>query len=407
VAGICELQVEGPAGTKVQLRFGELLHDDGTLMTENLRRARATDTYILRGEGTETWSPRFTYHGFQYVEVTGYPGTPTKESITGLVLSSIEAQASTFKSSNEMNNQLYQNIITTQMANFLEIPTDCPQRDERLGWTGDAQAFCRSATYNANVAAFFTKFLVNLDDAQRWYGAYPNFAPFPYSRPEQYSPAWMDAGIIIPYTMYQVYGDVRILERMYPGMKRFMQFQRNASTNYLRPRDGKNWGEWLSVNEETSDDFIASAYYGYDALLMSKMAQALGKEEDARYYTALFDNIKAAFAQKYIKESGHTTEDTQTSYALALHFGLYTEAAAQFGADRLAEKIRANNNKFSTGFLGTKHVMLALSQFGYNDLAYQLFQQTEYPSWGYSVVNGSTSVWERWNSYTKDAAANA
>ena len=407
IAGSYELQVEGPTGTKVQLRFGELLYDDGRLMTENLRLARATDTYTLRGGGPESWSPRFTYHGFQYVEVTGYPGTPTPEAITGLVLSSIKANASTFESSNTMNNQLYRNIVTTQLANFLEIPTDCPQRDERLGWTGDAQIFCRSATYNADVAAFFTKFLVDLDDAQRWYGAYPNFAPFPYSRPEQYSPAWMDAGVIIPYTMYKVYGDQRIVERMYPGMQKFIKFQLDASTDYLRPGAGNNWGDWLSVDEKTSDDFIASCYFGYDARLMKEMAQALKKPEDQAMYATLFDNIKAAFAQKYIRKDGRTTEDTQTSYALALHFGLYPDTLAQQGAARLAEKIRENGNKFSTGFLGTKHVMLALSEYGYDDLAYQLFEQTEYPSWGYSVVNGSTSIWERWDSYTQDADANS
>ncbi len=225
IAGIAELKVEGPAGTKVQLRFGEILKDDGTLLTENLRKARATDTYILKGDGVETWQPKFTYHGFQYVEVTGYPGEPYLETITGLQMSSIATDNSTFASSNAMTNTLYQNIKTTQSANFFDIPTDCPQRDERLGWTGDAQAFVRSATYNADVAAFFTKFLIDLDDAQHWYGAYPNFAPMPFSRPDQYSPAWMDAGVIIPYTLLKVYGDTRIVEYMYPGMKKFMDFQ--------------------------------------------------------------------------------------------------------------------------------------------------------------------------------------
>ena len=194
---------------------------------------------------------------------------------------------------------------------------------------------------------------------------------------------------------------------MYPGMQKFMNFQLDASTDYLRPGAGNNWGDWLSVDEETSDDFIASSYFGYDARLMQEMAQALNKPDDQAQYSALFDNIKTAFVRKYIREDGRTTEDTQTSYALALHFGLYPDTLAQQGAARLAEKIRENGSKFSTGFLGTKHVMLALSEYGYDDLAYQLFKQTEYPSWGYSVVNGSTSVWERWNSYTKDADANS
>ncbi|WP_170147984.1 alpha-L-rhamnosidase [Marinoscillum furvescens] len=407
IAGIAELKVRGQKGTKVKIKYGEILNSDGTVLTENLRMARATDTYILSGQGEELWQPKFTYHGFQYVQVTGYPGEPDADAITGIALSSIATDASTFKSSNGMNNQLYSNILTTQSANFFEVPTDCPQRDERLGWTGDAQTYCRSASYNADVSAFFTKFLVDLDDAQRWYGAYPNFAPFPYSRPDQYAPAWMDAGVIIPWNMYKVYGDTRIVERMYPGMKKFMDFQADASTDYLRPGGGNNWGDWLAVDEQTSHDFIGSSYYGYDAKLMAEMAEAIGENEDAVSYMNLFNNIKKAFAKKYILENGYTTEDTQTSYALALYFGLYPHDLAQKGADRLAEKVINNGNKFSTGFLGTKHVMLALAQYGYADLCFKLFQQTEYPSWGYSVVNGSTSIWERWNSYTKNPDENS
>lgn len=407
IAGIARLQTKGVAGTKITLRFGEILKNDGTLLTENLRRARAIDTYILNGNGLETWEPKFTYHGFQFVEVTGLTEKPTLETITGLQLSSIATDASAFSSSNAMNNILFDNIKTTQAANFVDIPTDCPQRDERLGWTGDAQVFARSATYNADVASFFTKFCIDLDDAQRWYGAYPNFAPFPFSRPGQYSPAWMDAGIIIPYTMMQVYNDTRIVETMYEGMQEFMVFQEKASEGYLRPGAGKNWGDWLAVNEKTSDDFIASAYYGYDAKLMAQMARAIGKEQDAMKYEQDFENIKHAFNKKYILEDGRTTEDSMTSYALALYFDLYPQDSEQKGAARLAQKIKENGYKFSTGFLGTKHVMLALSKNGFHDVSYKLFQQKEYPSWGYSIENGSTSIWERWNSFTKNDTENA
>ncbi|MCP4312929.1 MAG: family 78 glycoside hydrolase catalytic domain [Bacteroidetes bacterium] len=407
IAGIAELKVEGPEGTAVQLKYGEMLNADGTVMTENLRLARATDTYILKGEGVEVWQPKFTYHGFQYVELSGFPGKPGLDAITGIVLSSTALDASTFSCSNEMNNTLYRNIRTTQSANFIDIPTDCPQRDERLGWTGDAQIYCRSASYNADVAAFFTKYAIDLDDSQRWYGAYPNFSPFGYSRLTQYSPAWMEAGVIIPYNNYQVYGDTRIIEYMYPGMQRFMEFEADASSGYLRPGGGSNWGDWLSLDEVTSDDFIASAYYAYCAELMQEMAHALGKEKDAKHYQVLLENIQKAFAGKYILDNGHTSEETQTSYALALYFNLYPEELAQKGADRLVEKITQNGNRFATGFLGTKHVMLVLAKYSYDDLAYKLFKQTEYPSWGYSVVNGSTSIWERWNSYTKDADKNS
>jgi alpha-L-rhamnosidase len=186
-----------------------------------------------------------------------------------------------------------------------------------------------------------------------------------------------------------------------------MQFEADAGSDYLRPGGGSNWGDWLSVDEVTSDDFIASAYYAYCAALMQEMASALGKEGDAKHYQILFENIKKAFAGKYILDNGHTSEETQTSYALALYFNLYPEGIAREGAARLAEKINQNGNKFSTGFLGTKHVMLVLDKYGYSDLAYRLFKQTEYPSWGYSVVNGSTSIWERWNSYTKNPDKNS
>lgn len=406
-AGIAELKVQGPKGTKIQLRFGEILKSDGNIQTDNLRKARATDTYILKGEGIEIWRPKFTYHGFQYVEVTGYPGEPPTDAITGIVLSSIKTNTSKFNTSNAMNNTLFENIKTTQSANFFEIPTDCPQRDERLGWTGDAHIYMRSATYNADISAFMTKYLIDLDDSQRWYGAYPNFAPFPYSRPNQYSPGWMDAGIIIPFNMYKVYNDTRILKYMYNGMQKFMQFQEDSSTGYLRPGGGNNWGDWLAVNEETSHDYIAASYYGYDAKLMAKIAEVLHKPDDTKKYRALFENIKKAFAQTYILDNGYTTEDTQTSYALALYFDLFPANLAAKGAARLAEKIKKNGYRFTTGFLGTKHVMLVLSQYGYHDIAYRIFKQTDYPSWGYSIKNGSTSIWERWNSYTKDDIINS
>ncbi|MBC6996608.1 family 78 glycoside hydrolase catalytic domain [Neolewinella lacunae] len=407
IAGIIELKVEAPAGTKITIRYGELLRDeDGGLMTANLRKARATDTYVTRGGGVETWRPRFTYHGFQYVELTGLPTRPAADAVTGIALSSITTDAGEFTSSNTMNDQLFQNIKTTQAANFFEVPTDCPQRDERLGWTGDAHVFARSATYVADVAAFFTKWLIDLDDSQHWYGAYPNFAPMPFSRPEQYSPAWMDAGVIIPYTMHKVYGDTRVLEKAWAGMENFMAFQADASTGHLRPGAGNNWGDWLTTGPKTSDDFIASAFYGYDALLMARMATALGKTDRAAHYRSLFNDIKAAFTKKYLRPDGSTTEGTQTALALALYFDLYDEAIAPQAAQLLARAITENGDKFSTGFLGTKHVMLVLSEYGHHDLAYRLFQQTEYPSWGYSVVNGSTSIWERWNSYTRDADSN-
>ena len=402
-AGVVRLKTEGKRGQKITLRYGEMLHDNGTLMTENLRKARATDYYTLKGGGVEEWTPKFTYHGFQYVEVSGLTERPGKDAVTGIVMNSPTPKTSTFRAGNEMNNTLYENILTTQFANFFEVPTDCPQRDERLGWTGDAQIYVRSAAYNADVASFFTKWLADLDDAQRSYGAYPNYAPFPYSRADQFSPGWMDAGIIVPHTLYEMYGDTRIIEKMYAGMKKFMEFQLEASEGYIRPPGGMNFGDWLAVGQQVSDGFVAAAYFAHDARLMSEMAGAIGNEEDAGYYAQLFEHIKKAFVEKYIGEDGIiTNDDTETAYALALCFDLYPEHLAARGAARLASMIRNNGDVFSTGFLGTKHVMLALSENGYSDLAYDLFMQTKYPSWGYSIKNGSTSIWERWNSYTRE-----
>jgi alpha-L-rhamnosidase len=400
-AGRVRLKVAGPAGTEVVLRFGEMLHKDGSLMTENLRKARATDTYILSGDGEEVWEPRFTYHGFQYVEVTGYPGKPGLDAITGIVLHSDTPLAGTFECDNPMVNQLYSNITWTQRANFIEVPTDCPQRDERLGWTGDAQIYVRSAAWNRDVAAFFTKWLVDLDDAQRPFGAYPDFAPLPYLQNEP-SPAWMDAGVICPYTMYRVYGDTRIIEAHYPAMRRFMDFLETTSKDGLRAPVNHCWGDWLSVGGKTSHEFIATAYFAYDAKLMAEMAAAIGHEDDAKHYAELFETVKVAMADAWVSEDGRIKDDTQTCYALALYMGLLPEDLEPKAAARLVELIRDSDGHLSTGFLGVKHALPALSEHGHADVAFRLLTTATFPSWGYSVANGATSIWERWNSYTKE-----
>ncbi|MCP4641009.1 MAG: family 78 glycoside hydrolase catalytic domain, partial [bacterium] len=400
-AGCVRLKVEAPEGTRITLRFGEMLHGDGTLMTENLRKARAIDAYVCKGGGVETWQPSFTYHGFQYVEVTGYPGTPGLDAITGIVLGSETPLAGSFECSDDMVNQLYRNITWTQRANFVEVPTDCPQRDERLGWTGDAQIYVRSATYNRDVAAFFKKWLVDLEDAIRPYGAYPDFAPLPYLQCEP-SPAWMDAGIICPYTIYTVYGDTRVIERHYDAMARFLDYLTETSEDNLRSPVHHMWGDWLSVGKTASNDYIASCYYAYDAKLMAEMAAAIGRADDAARYDALFTNVRDAIVAKYVTPEGTLTEDFQTAYALALYMDLLPEGVRPTAAARLVELIRDNDWHLATGFLGVKHALPVLSRFGYNDVAYRLLTNSTFPSWGYSVVNGATSIWERWNSYTKE-----
>ena len=400
-AGRVRLKVKGKAGTEVVLRFAEMLHKDGSIMTENLRRARCTDAYILRGNGgDEIWEPHFTYHGFQYVELTGYPGKPDLDTITGIVLHSAAPVTGSFECSNAMVNKLYSNITWTQRANFFDIPTDCPQRDERLGWTGDAQIYIRSATYNMDVAAFFKKWLVNLEDDQLPSGAFPDFAPLPYLQYEP-SPGWMDAGVICPFTIYQVYSDTYVIERHYEAMTKFMDFLLRTGKDYLRSPRGHCWGDWLSIGGRTSNDLIATAYFAYDAKLMAEMAAAIGRMEDAQRYARLSDNIKTAFNKAYVSANGRIKGDTQTCYALALYMDLLPQALRKKAGARLAELIRERNWHLSTGFLGVKYLLPALTQEGHVDVAFRLLTNKTYPSWGYSIENGATTIWERWNSYKK------
>jgi len=402
-AGRVRLKVKGKRGTCIVLRFAEMLHDDGTIMTENLRNARCTDTYYLKGdEVEEIWEPRFTYHGFQYVEVTGFPGKVDLNTITGVVLHSALSLTASFKCSNELVNKLYENIVWTQRSNFFDIPTDCPQRDERLAWTGDAQVYIRSATYIMDVAAFFTKWLAALEDDQRPSGAFPDFAPLPFLQFEP-SPGWMDAGVICPYTIYKVYGDTRIINKHYHAMKKFMDFLTRTSNGYLRFPQDNCWGDWLAFDSKTKTpkELITTAYYAYDAKLMAEMAAAIGEMEDARKYTRLFENIKAAFNRAYVFENGHIMGDTQTGYALALYMKLLPETLAGKAGARLVELIKGRNWHIATGFLGIKHLLPALTEQGYSDVSYRLLTNKTYPSWGYSIENGATTIWERWNSYTK------
>lgn len=405
-SGVVRLKVKGEKGTKIRIRHGEMLHPDGRLMTENLRKAQATDTYILRGDGEfETWTPRFTYHGFQYVELTGLMEKPTLDTVTGIVLHSDTPLASSFECSDPMVNQLFKNIVWTQRSNFFEIPTDCPQRDERFGWTGDAQIYIRTASYNADVAAFYTKWLDDLEEAQLPNGAYPDYAPYPmmHGKPNRgFATAWMDAGIICPYTIYKVYGDRRAIERHYDSMKRFMDFRKKNSPDFLGVDICNGWGDWLSIGSTTPIEYIDTVYFAYSAHLMAEMAAAIGRNDDAREFGALYEKIKEAFVKKYSAEDGKLSIDNQTTYAIALLAGLIPQESREQTAKRLAELIQENDYRMSTGFLGTRPLLPVLTETGHIDLAARLLQSRRFPSWGYEIENGATSIWERWNSYTKD-----
>jgi alpha-L-rhamnosidase len=398
-AGVVRLKAKGPAGTKIVLRFAEILNPDGSIYTTNLRGARATDTYILKGGGEETWQPSFTFHGFRYVEVAGYPGTPTAEAITGVPLNSATPLVGSFECSSPMVNRLYQNIVWTQRANFISIPTDCPQRDERLGWTGDAEVFVRAATYSADVASFFTKWLVDLEDAQRPGGGVPDVAPDVLGLGAG-TAAWADAGTICPWTIYHVYNDKRLLAKHYGMMCRLVEFDRANSKGLLRPAAG--YGDWLSIGADTPKDVIATAFFAYSTRLTAQAARILGKEGDARKYEKLFDDIKKAFNTAYVAADGRIKGDTQTCYVMALYFDLLPPDKRKAAATYLVADISAKKSHLSTGFIGTSMLMPVLAETDNQAVAYRLLLNDTYPSWGYSIKHGATSIWERWDGWTAD-----
>jgi alpha-L-rhamnosidase len=409
-AGTVRLKVKGAAGTRVQIRYAEMLHKDGRLMTENLRKARATDFYTLRGAaGGETWSPTFTYHGFQFVELTGLPSKPDLEAVTGLVIHSDTPLVGEFSCSDPVMTRFAQNAKWTQRANFVEVPTDCPQRDERLGWMGDAQVYVRTASYFADIGAFYTKWLDDVEEAQRDSGPYPDYSPYPMAHGKPgatFGTAWTDAGIICPWTIWQVYGDTRVISRHWNSMQRFMAWRLQCDPQLQGVRLGNEWGDWLNVNESTPIEYIDLCYHALDAKLMADMAEAIGAGDDAAKYRKLFSDAAASFQKRYLKPDGSLGVDTQSAYVLALWAGLIPESSAAKSASFLAAKIRKNDSRMATGFLGTKPLLGVLTKYGQHDLAVQLFLSRRYPSWGYEVVNGASSVWERWDSYTTEFGFN-
>jgi alpha-L-rhamnosidase len=401
-AGVPRLKIKGEPGQKITLRFAERLSPDGNVYTANLRSATATDSYICRGGGTETWMPRFTFHGFQYIEITRLKHKPEPDTVVGVALSSDTPVAGDFDCDDAMLNRLHQNIYWTQRANFIDIPTDCPQRDERLGWTGDAPIYCRTATLNADAQAFYTKWLVDLDDAQRADGEFPMVAPMKVAGDDG-GPAWADSGVICPWTMYEVYGDRRELARHYPAMCRFIEFCRNRSTpDLLPPAKYHCFGDWLNIQANTPANVICTAYFAYSTHLTARAAEVLGKTEDAAKWNTLFEQIKAAFNRAYVNADGVVQGDTQTGYVLALAFDLLDADKAALAAANLAKNIEARGGHLSTGFVGTKDLMLVLSKIGRNDLAMRLVHNDTFPSWGFSIKQGATSIWERWDGWTPE-----
>ncbi len=425
IAGWARLVVRGKLGTVVRMRFAEILAPDGKNVTQiNLRSAKATDTYVLSGGGPETFEPHFTYHGFRYIEVTGYPGVPALDAVTGIVVHSALPETGTFATSDAGVNRLWENILWTQRANLYGVPTDCPQRDERMGWMGDAQVFWRTASYNMDMAAFGEKWLADIRDGQDADGCFPNFAPNFLGVLTCGAPGWADAGVIIPWTAWRQYGDTRILDENWSAMVRYLAFIADSNPGY-RWLHGKQvqFGDWLPAGSTTSwgqtnADLISTALWAYDASLMAQMARALGRDSAAAAYARLSARVRAAFDSAYVLPDGRVgapylnpdsirTTFTQTGYVLALRFGLVPDSLRPAAARRLVDDIAAHGWHLTTGFLGSAYVLPVLSEAGEDSVAFRLLLQESFPSWLYEVRHGATTTWERWNGDHGDPGMNS
>ena len=415
MVGWCRLKLQGEKGTTVTLRHAEMLSDDGTIYIDNLRAAKQTDTYTFRGNGVEVFEPHFTYHGFRYVEVTGLKTKPATDAITGRVFHSSMSEAGTFACSDESLNQLWRNILWTQRGNMLSIPTDCPQRDERLGWMGDIQIFVGTGIFNMDMAAFFTKWMRDVRDAQAEDGRFADFSPHPFGKEKIFTgvPGWGDAGIVVPWRMWQSYGDKRMLAESLESGKRWVEFIRKNNPDLLwKNKRGNDYGDWLNADTliyegfprtggQVPKEIFATMMFAYAADLVSRMAAVLNKADDSSKYRHLFDDIKLAFNRAYVSEDGLIQGDTQAGYALALHFNLLSEKLRPLAVKRMLEGIGRYHGHMSTGFHSTYRMMLELTKSGHNDDAYRLINTHTFPSWGYSIDNGATTIWERWDGYVK------
>jgi len=418
MAGVARLHVQGAAGTEVQLRFAELLNSDGTIYTENLRTAKATDRYVLSGKGPKDYQPLFTFHGFRYVELTGLKTKPAIGSVTAVAFHSDAPLTVDLHTGSAMINQLWSNILWGQRSNFVGVPTDCPQRDERLGWTADAQVFWRAASYDMDLSQFSKKFAGDIRGTQVGTPMYGIFAPGTSTPNPGYGAGWSDAGVIIPWTSWLQSGDTRVIEQNWDAMEKYLAAIQAESPDYIWRKSGIPFGDWLSPEGPTKQPLVATAYWAYDVTLMKEMAHALGRADDEKKYADLFEKIKSAFQTTFIHADGFIDGadngpspfgainnpnakskggDTQTGYVLALHMRLVPDSLRDAVGSRLVAKIQGNGWKLGTGFLGTPYLLATLVDTGHADVAYRLLLNTEYPSWGYLVGHGATTMWERWN----------
>ncbi len=434
IAGWCRLTVLGEPGTTITLRHAEVLQPDGMIYRDNLRMprfandpklkwgrylgARQEDQFILRGGGSEeVFEPHFTYHGFRYVELTGMPEKPALASIVARAFHSVPPTAGAFECSSPMLNKLMSNIVWTLRDNLHSIPTDCPQRDERMGWSGDMLAFAQPAVFLMDMGAFFTKWVRDLRDDQAADGRYPDFAPHPYHPDDRFSgvPAWGDVGVVVPWRMYVNYGDKRVLEEHFESARRWVDWIHGNNPDLLwKNKRNNDYGDWLNGDTlklsmfgypsggcEVPKETFATAFFQHSTSLVAKMAAVIGREDDAKKYGKLASDIRDAFIRAYVKPDGEVAGNAQASYALALHFGLLPEDKRPEAARRMVERIKAYKDHISTGFHTTVMLMRELSAMGHNDTAYMLINNRTIPSWLYEIDQGGTTIWERWDGYVE------
>ena len=416
MVGWIRAKVNDAPGTEIRFRYAEVLNTDGGLYRDNLRGANQEDRYICDGAGV--FEPHFTYHGFRYVEVTGLATCPSLNDLTGCVFHSSSPVTGAFNCSADLLNRIMTAIQWTQRGNMHSTPTDCPQRDERLGWMGDIQVFAQTAIYNMDMAAFFTKWLQDVRDAQADDGRFPDFAPHPYDSNSRFSgnPGWADAGVIVPWRAYVNYGDTRIVEESYASAKRWIEYvhRHNPNLIWLEKRGALFvYGDWLNVDTFTKlADFpkgqaqvpievYATAFFAYSTQIVAKMAAVLKDQEAATRYERLASAIRDAFVQEFVTEDGKIRGDTQGGYSLALHFDLLPSHLRPKAARHLLAALEQFHGHLSTGIQTTVRAMIELTRCGRSDLAFDLISKRTIPSWGYMIENGGTTMWERWDGWVE------
>lgn len=426
MVGFISIKMNGKKGDGVVLRHFEVLDDYGNVFLDNLRNAKQRDEYILNDENEICLQPRFTFHGFRYVYLEEFPQEPDINQFIGMVLYSQMDTIGFFETSNELINKLQHNILWSQKGNFVDIPSDCPQRDERLGWTGDAQIFVKTAAFNMNCASFFAKWLGDVEADQKDDGLVPWVIPdaveknmYPKSWLEDTgveiptSAGWGDAAVIVPWELYLAYGDKRVLEKQYDSMKAWVEYMRNQGENEFLWNTGFHFGDWLSLDTNyenyfggTSHDYIATAYYAHSANILSKTAKVIGEKEDSEKYRELYNSIIKEFQNEFITKTGRLSENTQTAHIFALYFDLIEKKYEKRIIDNLEKLIKKNGYKLNTGFIGTPYLCYALSENEKIDIAMKVLLQTESPSWLYQVTKGATTIWENWDNDVKKASFN-